>query len=197
MKLLRRFCSKQVQILLERMDNHWEEEFAIESSKWEPMLPSGNAFKHYTRVEQRCIRNTAREQTVKMKKEQAYAGILERTMSTAKTRYEFNDEKYGHSVAQGAQPAQMLTTAAIRNQMESLLNKSFDQQYAQNAAQNSYAQANYLQQHMQNVNFELKTAHSIEEMEAVMNKYKFLMGHEKQIIEHQAFLLKHAPRGYF
>ena len=85
MKILRKLCSQQVQILLERMDDHWAEEFAIEGSKWEPMLPYGKAFEQFTKVEHRCIRSAAREQSTKLKKERAYSGILELTMSPAKT----------------------------------------------------------------------------------------------------------------
>mgnify|MGYP003705148645 CR=1 FL=1 len=151
MKFLRRLCSEQVQILLERMDNHWEEEFAIDGSKWEPMLPYGKAFEYFTAIEQKCIRTTAKVQTAKMKKERAYTGILERTMSTTKTRWDFDDEKHGRirresdSVQQG--PKQMLTSAAMRKQMEGMLNNVFKEEYDK-----SYGQASIDRQIQQNLN---------------------------------------------
>jgi hypothetical protein len=183
MKFLRRFCSEQVQILLERMDNHWTEEFAIEGSKWEPMLPYGKAFEQFTRIEQKCIRATAQEQTTKLKKERAYTGILERTMSPTKTRWDFDDEKHGRvsrEVAMQKAPTQMLTTASMRKQMESMLQQQFDKQYAQNnftgtlqehaQLHNQKAQAQNLSQYMQGVKYELGHAHSLGEMEAIMKK---------------------------
>ena len=139
MKFLRRFCSEQVQILLERMDDHWVEEFAIEGSKWEPMLPFGKAFEQFTPIEQRCIRSTAQAQTTKWKKERAYTGILERTMSPTKTRWEFDDERHGRGVG----PSKVLTSAAMKQQALGILNQQFDQQYAQNAFSGT------LQQHAQ------------------------------------------------
>jgi len=147
MKFLRRFCSEQVQILLERMDDHWTEEFAIEGSKWEPMLPYGKAFEQFTKIEQRCIRNTAQEQTTKWKKEKAYTGILERTMSPTKTRWEFDDEKHGRiAKAEGVRPSRVMTASAMKQQAAQVLSQQFDnayqgtlQQHAQYAMQQSQA----------------------------------------------------------
>lgn len=147
MKFLRRFCSEQVQILLERMDDHWAEEFAIDGSKWEPMLPYGKGFEQFTKIEQRCIRNTAQEQATKWRKEKAYTGILERTMSPTKTRWEFDDEKHGRiAKAEGARPNQVLTAAAMKQQAAQVLQKEFDSGYKK------YQQQNFtgtLQQHAQ------------------------------------------------
>jgi hypothetical protein len=176
------------------------------------MLPYGKAFEQFTKIEQRCIRNTAQEQTTKWKKEKAYTGILERTMSPTKTRWEFDDERHGRiAKAEGARPSQVLTAAALKQQAMGILNQQFDKQYAQNSAQNAYSgtlqqhtqferDRNYaaesLQKKMQNVQYELSRANSVEEMEALMQKQRFLLEHERHIIEHQQFLKQHAPRGY-
>lgn len=195
MKLLRKLCSEQVQILLERMDDHWAEEFAIDGSKWEPMLPYGKAFEQFTRIEQRCIRKTAQEQTSRWKREKAYTGILERTMSTTKTRWEFDDERHGRTEAAKAQPAQLLTTAALRQQMEGTLNDVFAKEYAR--SQQQYREAEKLRNYMGNVQFELRGARSQEEMDMIIQKQHFLMEHERHTIEHQQYLKQHAPKGYF
>jgi hypothetical protein len=141
MKFLRRFCSEQVQILLERMDNHWAEEFVLEGSKWEPMLPYGKAFEQFTRIEQRCIRRTAQEQTTKWKKERAYTGILERTMSPARTRWEFDRDRDGvvaeKQAYTGAMPSQILTSASMRQAAEALINKQFSEEYAKYKGHNT------------------------------------------------------------
>ncbi len=193
MKILRKLCSEQVQILLERMDNHWAEEFAIESSKWEPMLPHGRAFEQFTRVEQRCIRKTAQEQTTKLKKERAYSGILERTMSPAKTRWEFNEERHVGVMAQEvARPGQILTASALANQAQNMLQQEYDTAYKH--AQ--YAEADRLRQYMQNVQFELRNARSQADLEIAKKNFEFLLKHEKASIEHQQYLKQHAPRGY-
>lgn len=147
MKILRRFCSEQVQILLARMDDHWAEEFVIEGSKWEPMLPYGRAFEQFTRIEQRCIRTTAQEQTAKWKKERAYTGILERTMSPAKTRWEFDRDR-GERKDEGLiKPSKVLTSAAMQQQALGMLNQHLGQHYAQHAAQSAFSGT--LQQHAQ------------------------------------------------
>ena len=197
MKILRKLCSEQVQILLERMDNHWAEEFAIEGSKWEPMLPHGRAFEQFTRVEQRCIRKTAQEQTTKLKKERAYSGILERTMSPAKTRWEFNEERHVGVMAQEvARPGQILTASAMKQQAQSLLEKEYAKAYGQAAVDRQAQQAQMLSGYMQGVQYELKHARTHEELEMVKQKIGFFMDHEKAAIEHQQYLKQHAPRGY-
>lgn len=200
MKFLRRFCSEQVQILLERMDDHWVEEFAIEGSKWEPMLPFGKAYEQFTRVEQRCIRKTAQEQTTKLKKERAYTGILERTMSTAKTRWDYDDERHGRvgvmAQEMGKVPSKVFTTAAMQQQAQSLLEKEYARAYGLTAVDRQAQQAAALGNYMQNVQFELKHARTQQEIEMVKQKIKFVMDHEKAAIEHQKYLQQHAPRGY-
>ena len=200
MKFLRRFCSEQVQILLERMDDHWVEEFAIEGSKWEPMLPFGKAYEQFTRVEQRCIRKTAQEQTTKLKKERAYTGILERTMSTAKTRWDYDDERHGRvgvmAQEMGKVPSKVFTTAAMQQQAQSLLEKEYARAYGLTAVDRQAQQAAALGNYMQNVQFELKHARTQQEIEMVKQKIKFVMDQEKAAIEHQKYLQQHAPRGY-
>jgi hypothetical protein len=198
MKILRKMCSEQVQILLERMDNHWAEEFAIEGSKWEPMLPHGRAFEQFTRVEQRCIRKTAQEQTTKLKKERAYSGILERTMSPAKTRWEFNEERHVGVMAQeiAKVPSKVFTTAALQQQAQSLLEKEYAKAYGQAAVDRQRQQADALSNYMHNVQFELRNARTQEEIEIAKQKIGFIMDHERAAIEHQKYLQQHAPRGY-
>ena len=200
MKFLRRFCSEQVQILLERMDDHWVEEFAIEGSKWEPMLPFGKAYEQFTRVEQRCIRKTAQAQTTKLKKERAYTGILERTMSTAKTRWDYDDERHGRvgvmAQEMGKVPSKVFTTAAMQQQAQSLLEKEYARAYGLTAVDRQAQQAAALGNYMQNVQFELKHARTQQEIEMVKQKIKFVMDQEKAAIEHQKYLQQHAPRGY-
>lgn len=132
MKLLRRFCSEQVQILLARMDDHWEAEFDLHESKWNPMLPDGKAFFEYTWIERRCISFTAKKQEVKLRRERAYVGILERTISPAKTRWEFDDEVRTEKQIIGStgstQFSHMLTTKTMQSQMEAMLNHQFSQE---------------------------------------------------------------------
>ena len=198
MKILRKLCSQQVQILLERMDDHWAEEFAIEGSKWEPMLPHGGAFEQFTKIEQKCIRATAREQTTKLKKERAYAGILERTMSPTKTRWEFQDEKYGRSEHVGvvAQERGPITAAMMKQQAQSLLEKEYAKAYGQQAVDRQAQQAQMLGDYMRNVQFELNQARSQEEMDMIMQRQQYIMAHEKAAIEQHKYLQQHAPRGY-
>jgi hypothetical protein len=130
MKLLRRFCSEQVQILLERMDDHWEAEFDLLESKWDPMLPRGEAYQQYTWVERKCIRHTSKKQTIKLKRERAYVGILERTISPAKTRWEFNHRGAENQIM-GSQPKYVLTSTAMVEQMEAMLGQAYGQQITQ------------------------------------------------------------------
>ena len=198
MKILRKLCSQQVQILLERMDDHWAEEFAIDGSKWEPMLPHGGAFEQFTKIEQKCIRATAREQTTKLKKERAYAGILERTMSPTKTRWEFQDEKYGRSEHVGvvAQERGPITAAMMKQQAQSLLEKEYAKAYGQQAVDRQAQQAQMLGDYMRNVQFEMGRANSLDEVRAIAEKYNHYMELEKAAIEHQQYLKQHAPRGY-
>jgi hypothetical protein len=199
MKILRKLCSEQVQILLERMDNHWTEEFAFDGSKWEPMLPHGGAFEQFTRIEQRCIRKTAQEQTTKLKKEKAYSGILERTMSTAKTRWDYDDERHGRTATAeklAMKPSKVLTTAALQQQAQSLLEKEYAKAYGQAAVDRQRQQAEALGNYMQNVQFEMGRANSLDEVRAIAEKYNHYMELEKAAIEHQQYLKQHAPRGY-
>ena len=94
------------------------------------MLPYGKAFEQFTQIEQWCIRKTAQKQTTKWEKEQAYIGILERTMSTAKTSWEFDDERNGRiAKAEGVRPSQVLTAAALKQQAMGIVNQQFDKAY--------------------------------------------------------------------
>ena len=91
---LRRFCSEQVQILLQRMDDHFADEFAGYDSKWDVYVSSGGeAFSRYTKLEAFCVTRTRDEQMETYKRQQMLDGILVRTMSPAKTKYAFNREQ--------------------------------------------------------------------------------------------------------
>jgi len=129
-KLLRRFCADEVKLMLERMDEHFVEEFQIQDSKWEPLLPNGDGFRRFTSIEQHCIRTEYRAHLEKFKKAQAYQEILERAMSPAKTRWDYREEKEG-------KPKTLLTTKAVTDQALSVLEEQLKKSYAQNAAQQS------------------------------------------------------------
>ena len=134
MKALRKLCSEQVRILLERMETHWEDEFALrdDTSKWEVMMPNGRGFKQFSRIERFCIRYTARVQDKALKKELAYRGIMERVMSKSKTKYEFQLElNKSKRDSAGAQATKVLTAAAMTNQAQGILEDQLRMQYAQ------------------------------------------------------------------
>ena len=109
---LRRFCSEQVQLLLQRMDEHYADEFADYDSKWEPYVTrGGEAFNRYTGVEMYCVTCTRDEQNKIYKRQQMLDGILVRTMSSARNRYEFEREQEGEAkVKQG--PKKMVISKA-------------------------------------------------------------------------------------
>ena len=91
---LRRFCSEQVQILLQRMDDHFADEFAGYDSKWDAYVSSGGeAFNRYTKLEAFCVTRTRDAQMENYKRQQMLDGILVRAMSPAKTKYAFDREQ--------------------------------------------------------------------------------------------------------
>ena len=118
-KLLRRFCADEVKLLLERMDNNFEE-FQISDSKWDPLLPNGDGFGLFTRIEQYCIRSEYKAHYMKYKKAQVYQEILERAMSPATNRWAYREEKEG-SVKQEAGPKKMLISRAQYEMANKLL----------------------------------------------------------------------------
>ena len=128
-KLLRRFCADEVKLLLERMDNNFEE-FQVSDSKWDPLLPNGDAFGLFTRIEQYCIRSEYKAHYMKYKKAKVYQEILERAMSPAKNRWAYREEKEGTQ-----RPKTLLTASAVKNQALSILEQELQKTYAQNAAQ--------------------------------------------------------------
>lgn len=201
MKILRKLCSQQVQVLLERMDNHWDDEFYLDDTKWSPVLPGGNVFKYFTKIEQKCIRDAVEKHTLNCKKERAYSTILERAMSPAKTRWEYQREKEGEHVGVMAQevarPSKILTAGAMANQARQVLEQEYQKAYAQNQAQHAqYEQAEALRRAMQNVQFELNQARNADDVAYVYAKYDMMIRMEKNMIEHQQFLKQFAPRGY-
>ena len=132
-KLLRRFCADEVKLLLERMDNNFEE-FQISDSKWDPLLPNGDGFGLFTRIEQYCIRSEYKAHYMKYKKAKVYQEILERAMSPATNRWDYREEKSGFA-EQGVRPSKVLTTAALTSQSQQILQQEYQKAYAQNAAQ--------------------------------------------------------------
>ena len=132
-KLLRRLCADEVKLLLERMDNNFEE-FQIDGSKWEPLLPHGDGFRRLTAVEQHCIRSEYIAHYMKHKKAQTYQEILERAMSPAKTRWEYNEERAGGR-EERPRSGKILTASAIVDQAQAILQQEYQKAYAQNAMQ--------------------------------------------------------------
>jgi len=118
-KLLRRLCADEVKLLLERMDSNFDE-FQIDGSKWEPLLPHGDGFRRLTAVEQHCIRSEYMAHFGKYKKAQVYQEILERAMSPAKTRWEYNEQRVG-AQEERAQPKKMLISRAQYEMANKLL----------------------------------------------------------------------------
>lgn len=112
-KLLRRFCADEVKLMLERMDSNFDE-FQIDGSKWDPLLPHGDGFRLLTPIEQHCIRSEYMAHLEKHRKARAYQEILERAMSPAKTKWEYNEQRVG---VQEERPrsAQILTASALAN----------------------------------------------------------------------------------
>ena len=139
-KLLRRFCADEVKLMLERMDNNFEE-FQISDSKWDPLLSSGDAFGLFTRIEQYCIKTEYRAHYKKHSKAKVYQEILERAMSPAKNRWAYREEKEGLA-EQGVRPSKVLTTAALTSQSQQILQQEYQKAYAQNAAQQQYPTVN-------------------------------------------------------
>jgi hypothetical protein len=118
-KLLRRFCADEVKLLLERMDNNFEE-FQISDSKWDPLLPNGDGFGLFTRIEQHCIRSEYKAHYTKYKKAKVYQEILERAMSPATNRWDYREEKSG-LVKQEIGPKKMLISRAQYEMANKLL----------------------------------------------------------------------------
>jgi hypothetical protein len=69
---------------------------------------------------------------MKHKKAQTYQEILERAMSPAKTRWEYNEQKSGHA-EQGVRPSKVLTASAIADQAQAILDQQYKKAYAQQA----------------------------------------------------------------
>jgi hypothetical protein len=122
-KLLRRFCADEVKLLLERMDNHFAEEFVIDDSKWDSLV-KGDGFDRFTSIEKYCISTEYRAHLKKFRKAIAYQEILERAMSPAKTRWDYREEKEGR-------PKTLLTTKAVADQALSVLEEELKKSYAQ------------------------------------------------------------------
>jgi hypothetical protein len=129
---LRPLCSKQVQILLERMDDRFADEFQSYDSKWDAFYgASCEAYKHYTRVERFCVQRTFKRELAKHLREQTLMGIMERAISPAKGGYEFQKEME-KSATIFREPKTMIVNSA---QMQ-IAKKLVAAQYAQH--QNTY-----------------------------------------------------------
>ena len=121
---LRRFCSEQVQILLQRMEDHYAEEFAVPDSKWEAYVESdGRAFDRYTKLEAFCVTCTRDAQEKIYKRQQMLNGILVCAMSPAKTKYAFNREQERER-GEAAGPTKMVVSRAQYELMQKLANQA-------------------------------------------------------------------------
>lgn len=89
-KYLRVFCSDQVQILLERVEARYDEEFDIPDSKWGFLYDKSI---YMTRIERYCFDKTRISLREQRRREQFLIAIVERAMSPAKTEYEFRKSK--------------------------------------------------------------------------------------------------------
>ena len=143
MKILRKLCSEQVQILLQRMDDFYADEFAGYDSKWEPYVDGGEAFNRYTKVEAFCVTRTREAQEEIYRRQQMLDGILVLTMSPAKNRYDFEREQERERQREErvwVGPAKkMVVSAAQFEMMKRLANENdghiIDRNYAAQAAQ--------------------------------------------------------------
>lgn len=155
---LRRFCSEQVQILLERMDNHFSEEFALSDSKWDVYTSrSGRAYDYYTKIEAYCVSKTCKEQYAIYKRQQMLNGILERTLSRAVSSWEYEREQRGamQEEAMAAKPSKVLTTAELAQQARSILGQQFQTAYQQNETPKQ-SLAQHITHHKQLLNDQLR-----------------------------------------
>ena len=148
---LRRFCSEQVQILLERMDNHFGEEFALDDTKWEIYTSrSSRAYDYYTKIEAYCVSKTCKEQYAVYKRQQMLNGILERTLSRSISRWEYEREQ--RAAMRGDEEAQFPKqeyTMSIGVQPSAALDPRFQQMDRQIAQQIAQQQAQHQAQHSQ------------------------------------------------
>lgn len=149
---LRRFCSEQVQILLERIDNHFGDEFAGGDTKWEVYTEHrGLAYDYYTKIEAYCVTKTCQEQRAIYKRQQMLNGILERTMSRAVSKWDYEREKRDAMRGDEEFPKQEYTRS-IGIQPSAVLDSRFQQlahQLAQQQAQHQ-AQHSKLQNQLRN-----------------------------------------------
>lgn len=139
---LRRFCSEQVQILLQRMDDHFADEFAGYDSKWDVYVSSGGeAFDRYTKLEAFCVARTRDEQMETYKRQQMLDGILVRTMSPAKSKYAFNREQEREREERvSVGPTKMVVSRAQYEMMQKLANQQNSQTAYQHDPQRLQAQ---------------------------------------------------------
>ena len=148
---LRRFCSEQVQILLERMDNHYGDEFAGGDTKWEIYTEHrGLAYDYYTQIEAYCVTKTCQEQRAIYKRQQMLNGILERTMSRAVSKWDYEREQ--RAAMRGDEEAQFPKqeyTRSIGIQPSATLDPRFQQMDRQIAQQIAKQQAQHQAQHSQ------------------------------------------------
>ena len=106
---LRFFCAKQVQLLLERMDDRFADEFQTHDSKWDSFFGrTCEAYKYYTPIERFCVQRTFVRELGKYRREQTLVGIMERAISPAKTGYEFQKQFMKEREA----PKQMIVSKA-------------------------------------------------------------------------------------
>ena len=70
------FISKEVKVLLDRMDTNPEEFTTFYDSKWEPFFPRGSCFNEFNLFEQRAIRKKLSKVRSKLAKQRAYERVM-------------------------------------------------------------------------------------------------------------------------
>lgn len=118
MKILQRFCSDEVMIMLERMDT-FPDEF-IDTSKWDDFLPSGMYNRRFSLAERIVID----KRYEKLKKEYHPRRAREAIIKTLMPE-ELKETK---------RPTTLLTPKSVTNQALQILNDQLKQTYAANNA---------------------------------------------------------------
>lgn len=112
MKLLHRFCSPEVRLILTRLEEHPEE--YLTSERWDQHICDyGEYFRQFTRVERFCISRKREQMVREEKKKAAYASVYATMMGngvdqTHKPKYSI----FNQSQAGMLQPGQMYNLGA-------------------------------------------------------------------------------------
>lgn len=85
MKILHRFCSPEVRLLLTRLDEHPEE--YLRSDRWDQhVLEHGEYFRYFKLIERFCISHKRRQLILAEKKQAAYGSIYTALMVDGSTQ---------------------------------------------------------------------------------------------------------------